>query len=110
MATMKELKQQAAEALELYHSLQRRIEKLREKRKLTCKHEKTKIVPRDYFEVGRMRAPIEWKEEVCCKCKSVLAESSSSAVEKWTVTDLGKHAVHLKSVPDRKLNATSKAT
>lgn len=98
MATMKELKIQAAEALEKWHSLNRRIEALKEKRKLTCKHEHTKIINQSHMEEGRMSHPLEWKEEVCCKCKAVLAQSNNTQVQNWSRTDAGKKAT-LKSIP-----------
>lgn len=97
---MKELKAEAAKTLEHWHSLNRRIRALEEKRKLTCKHERTKIVNQSYKEEGRMSHAIEWNEEVCCKCKAVLAQSNSTSVEKWSRTDAGKNAT-LKSIPKK---------
>ena len=73
MATLKELRELSAKALEKHHQYERRIKALREKRKETCPHEKTKIVDQDYMEVGRMSSPIRWQELVCCRCKKVLA-------------------------------------
>ena len=73
MATLKELKELSRKALEKHHEYERRIKALLEKRKETCKHEKTKIIDQDYMEQGRMSSPIRWQELVCCRCKKVLA-------------------------------------
>ena len=84
MATMKELKELSAKALAKHHEYERRIQAIREKRKETCPHEKTKLVDQDYMEVGRMSSPIRRQELVCCKCKKVLAtRGEKTEMSEW---------------------------
>ena len=88
MATMKELKELSAKALAKHHEYERRIQAIREKRKDTCTHEKTKIVNQDYMEHGRMSSPIRWQELVCCKCKKVLAtRGEKTEMSAWQPED-----------------------
>lgn len=84
MATIKELKAQAFSLREQAHAIDRRIEAIKEKRKETCPHEKTKIVEQEYMEEGRMRSPSRWQEEVCCKCKKVLRQGSYKQELVWS--------------------------
>ena len=105
MATLKELKLQAAAKLEEYHALNRRIEKIREKRKLKCTHEKTKIVSQSYFEQGRMSGPIEWKEKVCCRCKKAVATCHNQTKEVWsdaTEDETPEIEINMNPVPEVK--------
>lgn len=75
MAKLKELQAQAQAALEKYHTLNKRIEaikkKRRERKQEICKHEKTYItsVP-DYCEEGRIRQQTYY--EICVSCKKRL--------------------------------------
>lgn len=85
MATLKELRELSAKALEKHHEYERRIKAILEKRKEACPHEKTKIVDQDYMEVGRMSSPVRWQELVCCRCKKVLAQRGErSEMSEWS--------------------------
>jgi len=48
---------------------------------LICKHPKTRVVEKDWFEPP-MRETARWKEEVCVDCQKILARSSQKEV--WT--------------------------
>ena len=88
MATLKELRELSAKALEKHHQYERRIKAVLEKRKETCPHEKTKIVDQDYFEHGRMSHAIRWQELVCCRCKKVLAtRGERSKMSEWSTEE-----------------------
>lgn len=88
MATLKQLRELSANALKSHHAYERRIKALLEKRKEKCPHVKTKIVQQDYMEHGRMRAPIEWEELVCCRCKKVLAQrSEKTSKSDWSAEE-----------------------
>lgn len=88
MATIAQLKELSAKALKAHHDYEARIKAIREKRKLTCPHEKAEIVQQSSMEDGRMSSPIRWEEFVCCSCKKVLAvRSEQTKMSEWSAKD-----------------------